>query len=484
MSIRKLTLWEAANQKLEEWGDPDLPPYVPRPAQWKPHLSEGRFVQVAGGEGAGKTRLTSQEIFGRSEAPALYWLAGKQYENTHIEFENLVRLYIAIGAIAEGEMKMRVSQPKKESWELRPGPPFQGLVVRTRSIEDYSKIASWSLNGGVICEAALVAEEAFRKMVGRVRRGRNGWLWLVGTFEKQEGPWYAKIFNQWQVKDAMGRSYSLPTESNVVSYPGGAKDPEILALRSENTEDRFLERYMGVPVPPTTLVFKQFSPETHMGDFGFVRYFDHNDRDEERTRWPVELAIDPGYANYAILAVQRDSDAHGQSIIRVIDEIFGHNVVTEQMIAECKRRPWWPNVQFSNPGVIDVAAKQHQGDRSVMEVWRQEGIMLRARRVALEDGIYRLSSFLEDFSRKTMQTKKGELMYPKPQDWARVLVDRRCVSLQEEFANYQYRQDEPSERRIPIDAFNHGLKALSYYLVDRFGYGRRKRASTKTFSFA
>ena len=483
LSIRKITLWETANEKLENWGDPDLPPYVPSPAQWEPHLDEGRFVEVAGGEGGGKTRLTSQEMFGRAEPKALYWLGGKQYENTHIEFENLVKLFMAVDAIREGEMKMRVSQPKKESWELRPGGQFQGLVIRTRSIEDTSKIASWSLSGGVICEAALCSEEAYRKMVGRVRRGRKGWLWLVGTFEKQEGPWYAKLFNQWQVKGAVGRSYSLPTESNIVSYPGGADNPEIIAFREENTEERFLERYMGVPVPPSTLVFKQFKSDVHMGDFGFVKYFD-TDAKDERQKWPVELAIDPGYANYAILAIQRDKDQYGEPIIRVIDEIFGHNAVTEQMIEECRRKPWWPNLNLGNPGVIDVAAKQQHGDRSVLQVWRESNIQLRARRVAIEDGIYRLSSFLEDYGRKTKKTKDGIRMYPTPQSWARILIDASCVSLQEEFANYQYREDEPSERRIPIDAFNHGLKALSYYLIDRFGYGRRKRATTRDFSFA
>jgi hypothetical protein len=483
-SIRKITLWETANEELEKWNDPDLPPYIPSPAQWEPHLDEGRFVEVAGGEGGGKTRLTSQEMFGRSVAPALYWLGGKQYENTHIEFSNLVKLFIAVGAIEEGELKMRVSDPKKEAWELRPGGQFQGLVIRTRSIEDVSKIASWSLNGGVMCEAALCSEEAFRKMAGRVRRGRNGWLWLVGTFEKQEGPWYANLYNQWQVKGAMGRSYSLPTESNIVSYPGGAENPEIIAMREENTEERFLERYMGIPVPPSTLVFKQFKSDVHMGDFGFIKYFNDKDSDGKSVKWPVELAIDPGYANYAILAIQRDKDAYGEPIIRVIGEIFGHNAVTEQMIEECQRKPWWPNLQLGNPGVIDIAAKQHHGDRSVMQVWRENNIQLRARRVALEDGIYRLSTFLEDYGRKTMKTKDGIRMYPNPQDWARVLIDASCVNLQKEFANYQYREDEPSERRIPIDAFNHGLKALSYYLIDRFGYGRKKHATTRDFSFA
>jgi hypothetical protein len=371
------------------------------------------------------------------------------------------------------------------------GPPFEGAEIHIRAVDDESKIASWTLGGAVICEAALCTEEAYEKLWARtVNRMDDSFLLLTGTFEKQEGPWYARKYRAWALqlrKDEMefdrviGRSFSVPSSANHVMYPGGDQDPKIVALRNGMSEDRFMERHAGIPVPPATLVFKKFG-DRHIGDHPFRKHYPREDTEDKLVRWPVFLAIDPGYANYAILALQRQGED-----IYVIDEVWGHNKTTEELIQICRNRPWFSNITPRNAGAIDIAGKQHHGDRSVVEVWRETqpvravkkklNFQFRKKHVKIEDGIERLDTFLEDQGRKYAVNDDGIALWTKPEDWVRLHIDRRCVNLIEEFERFQYPDGEISGRRVPIDEYDHGLKALWYFLIAY--YGRVRRVATK-----
>jgi hypothetical protein len=196
----------------------------------------------------------------------------------------------------------------------------------------------------------------------------------------------------------------------------------------------------------------------------------------DRPKYRVELAVDPGYANYAIIAIQRTRNRAGAESVRVIDEVWGHGKTTEELIYECRTRPWWKNIIPSAAGVMDVASKQHHGDRSVREVWTAEaGFKFKMRHVKIEDGNDRLSSFLEDMALKSSKDDKGVLRWSEPEQWTRLFIDNRCRNLIEEFTEYKYQEGPVSGRRVPIDEYNHGIKALAYFLVDRFGYSRRRK---------
>ena len=460
-----------ANQHLEKNPDPDLPPYSPSSEQWQVHLCGNEQTLVAGGEAAGKSRMGAQEMLGRIKPGGRYWFAGQQYEATHVEFMYTLSLLKAIGAVTR---KDQVRMPIKEAWSIKPGPPFEGAEISTRTVEDFTKIRAWTLDGALLCEAALCSFEAYKRLEARsVHRRKNAWLLLTGTFEKSEGPWFAKLYNQWQIEGATGESFSVPTWSNTVLYPGGENDDKILELRENMDEDRFMERHAGKPVPPSTLVFPRFDIDTHIGDYAFRAKTEKDDLGDRDT-WPVELAIDPGYANYAILAVQRGYTHHGVPCVYVIDEVWGHRKTTEDLLQECKKRRWWRNVRKGYAGVIDVASKQHHGDRSVREVWRASGYMLRSRHVKIEAGIDRVASFLQDASLKNAVDKNQKQRWTEKEDWARLFIDKRCSQLIEEFTEYRYAEGPDTARRIPIDAYNHGIKALGYYLIDRYGHVHRR----------
>lgn len=175
----------------------------------------------------------------------------------------------------------------------------------------------------------------------------------------------------------------------------------------------------------------------------------------------VELAIDPGYAGaYAVLALQWEP-----GLVRVVDELYVTQQVAATVIRECRSRKWWDRV---TGGVIDIAGRQHHAMPSQVEIWQAEaGIHLKFNRGGLLDGIARLRTYLED-------PATGE---------PRIIFDPKCIMTIREFGKYQYRgglEGRPIPEE-PIDRDNHALKALSYWLVDRFGSTRRRRRALMDF---
>ena len=104
---------------------------------------------------------------------------------------------------------------------------------------------------------------------------------------------------------------------------------------------------------------------------------------------PVHIWIDPGYSEaYACEIVQIINDQ-----IRVIDEIYERDLVTDDMIDIAQSRPWWKDARF---GVIDVAGFQHQAMAAPAEVWmNRTGIYFDSQKIRINEGTERLKSFLK-----------------------------------------------------------------------------------------
>lgn len=376
----------------------------------------------------------------RPDTPALFWIVGPTYDLARPEF----------GYIAAGLQRLGNGVISSISWPRAGGCALTtrwGHVIETRSADDPVKLAGTAPDGILMCEAAQQSYETFLRLRGRLAEKR-GWLWASGTFEGSLG-WYAEYFKRWQADNPEdGRSFSIPTWSNLAVYPGGRTDPEILALEATYPHDLFMERFGAEPCPPSTLVFRDFQFATHVRQLPELT-------DTER----VELAIDPGYAAaYAVLAVvQREREVH------IIDEVYERGLTGQEIIRICKARPWWKQVKG---GVIDVAGTQHQAAPSQVEVWQNEaGVHLRYGQVKIEDGITRLHTFLKD-----PETGRPRVLFSSV---LRGVVDGQGnpTSILTEFGLYKYRdlKDSQAEREMPIDRDNHSIKALSYWLIDRFG---------------
>jgi hypothetical protein len=316
-----------------------------------------------------------------------------------------------------------------------------GQVVESLSSEEGAKAITGTGESPeliAMVEAGKQSYEAFLACAARVNRV-GGTLILSGTIEQSER-WYPDLYEAYQAENpAGGVSFKLPTWCNTVRYPGGREDPKIKQLESLYPPDLFQERFGGEPCKPANLVLPEFTFATH------VRPAPYWLGDSAWKDLPVEVWVDPGYAGaYAVLAVQIKGDT-----VWVVDEVYVRQGFASDVILACKARPWWPQVKG---GVIDIAARQHQGMKSHVEVWRDEaGVMLNSVRVLVDDGIQRHRTFLRN-------PLTGEVRL-----WHDVRVKNSC-------AEYGLYKRNPDTGAV-IDRDNHAMKAISYGLVWHFGLG-------------
>jgi hypothetical protein len=412
--------------------------YTPTAAQAAVHDDPARNKCVAGGERGGKSRLVAAEALWEMDAPeSLGWIVGPDYVQTQQEFEYIRADLEQLGALAS------CSTPDKGGWKLE---TLWAARVETKTSADARKIAGKAPNWILMTEAAQQTYETWLKCRGRVGETR-GKVLMSGTFEGSLG-WYPALWEKWQgANDDDGRSFSVPTWSNLEIYPGGREDPEILALERTFPPDLFSERFGAIPCRPFGMVFKEFEHAIHVRK---VAVFD--------AEFPVSLAVDPGYAApYAVLAVQEVD-----GLVRVVDRVYERFHGTEEMIQICKTRPWWGSV---SGGVIDVAARQHHDTQSAHDIWMAEGIWLKAQPVGIVDGILRMRTILKDPA--THQT--------------RIVFAPHLDEVFNEFRSYRYKKEVEMNAisEVPLDRDNHALKALAYWLFDRYGpVERPHRAST------
>ena len=403
--------------------------------------SDKRFILVAGGEQAGKSMIASKFLLKKSfetEGAGLYWLVAADYERTRAEFEYLVSDFAQLGIL------------KKTSKRVDPGriELADGTVIETKSAKDPRTLAMKAPNGIIGCEASQLDLESFYRLRGRCAP-RKAWLFLAGTFESSLG-WYPQMFQSWKYGVNDEQSYSLPSWTNKHLYPKGKEDPEILRLKESSSDDFFMERIEGIPSPPRGVVFPEFRPDIHVSDK--IEYVP----DE-----PVHVWIDPGYAGaYAVCAIQIINDQ-----VRVFDEVYEQNLITEEIINIVQNKPWYKDLRY---GVIDIAGYQHQAMSAPAEVWLDStGLYLDSEKIQINDGTERLKSTLK-------LTGKGE---PK------LIISPVCKGLLSEFgatANpfdgqtkvYQWKVDRDGNivGNQPQDKYNHGIKALIYGLINHFGY--------------
>jgi hypothetical protein len=408
--------------------------YEPLPLQAEMHWDDHRFRLEAGGERAGKSFSEAMEGYSWWTDAKLIWLVGEEYEDCRMEFDYIADALTKIGALARSSTPMYGPQ----RLVMR-----TGGVYKTVSAKRLLKIGREAPDGILVCEAAQIPYSVVIKLFGRAAEKRAPIL-FSGTFEGSLG-WYPDYFNRWRTGLDDGRSFSLPTWSNTISFPGGRDDPEIKALEARYPPDLFMERFGAVPCPPATLVFKEFSYSLHVCE-GVIE------------DGPVELAIDPGYAGAYAVEVLQERD--GQ--VFVIDEVYRRGAVAAEIIAECEERWWWEQVRG---GVIDVAGRQHQGLPSHIEIWAASGVYLRSNTVGIEDGINRFRTFLKDpgsgepriFFDAGLRGGSDVVGFP--------------LGVLAEFGLYKYPEvgENRPVRELPIDRDNHGLKAIGYWLYDRYG---------------
>ena len=418
--------------------------FEPYPEQWEAIRCTKKQTFITGGERAGKSTVGAMFLFGRSQLGTLFWIVAKDYSGARDEYEKVLVAAQKIEAVE------RFSYPAKDQcWMVLKG----GIRIETKSLRDSKKsIASKAPDGILICETAQIDHNDYLRIFARVTE-KDGWVCGTGTLEGSLG-WYPDIIQYLSTGIDNGQSFSLPSWANPHIYPLGQSDPRFVEMLNMYPEDLYNERFAAIPYKPHGLVCKEFDNEIHVRPLPFNKLF------------PVEIAVDPGYgAAHVVLALQEVGEG-----LNVIDELYVQGLTTEEMILAVQQKPWGPYV---TQGAIDIAGHQHQAMKSPFELWRDAGIMLLSKVVNEEDGIDCLRTWL-----------KVNPVSKRP----RVFFDPKCKGIIAEMGgglDLEIKRRIPNigpwmrddNTHVPINKNNHAVKALYYYLVNKYGWvGRRQRA--------
>jgi len=423
---------------------------VPTKEQWKILRSLRRIMLICGGVRGGKSFVLSMILMSRMDwrKEQLFWLVGQNYPLTKPEFNYLV------------DMTSRVGLLKKASKRVDPGyiELKNGTLIETKSADDPKSLVGHAVDGVLGCEASQIDLDSYYRMIERVAEKR-GWVALGGTMERSLG-WYPKFFQAWRNGTGDSQSFSLPSWTNLHIFPEGREDPEILRMEREMPPDLFSEHVAGEPVAPSGLVFPEFRPDIHIKP---VQY---------NPDLPVYMWVDPGYSDAC--AYEFFQYVNGQ--MRGFHEIYERGKIALDVIDICRRLPFWKRTtDTSGPGLIateDIYGDQHHHMSSVAEVWLKEtGIVLRSSKVR---GI-------NDVNDRIKYTLKFDPLTEEPG----VVFDPSMKGILSNFGAYpdpfdgqtrvyRWKQDRDGQvyGNVPEDKHNHGIKALGYGLVDRFGYVR------------
>jgi hypothetical protein len=422
---------------------------------------------TTGGERAGKSISTAMDCAEDMLIEGgLGWICGPDYGQSKAEFKYIHDALLALDCL-DGEASMPEHGPQKLTTKW-------GFKWETKSGQDLMKIASFATDLFLITEANQQPQGILDKAYGRVSEKR-GRIILSGTIENSN-PWYIEKWETWQGPNPEGaRSFSLPSWSNTHIYPGGREDPAIKLWEARLGPEVFLERCAAIPCKPSGLVFKDFDRKRH------VTKLDYN------PKLPVELAIDPATHTYAVLALQfetltvkewlerseneallakRTSEELKEYVTKVyvIDEVYTHDMIAQDVIPLVKMKPWFRDVQT---GIIDIAGTQRPGSKSQVQIWQEETrIPLRSNYVKIDQSI----------SVVRLRLRENHLLgEPLISFDFRLRSDKnhagKANGILGEMGLYKWREwhEGQNTRPLPIDSNNDALKALGYSLFAHFG---------------
>jgi len=162
--------------------------------------------------------------------------------------------------------------------------------------------------------------------------------------------------------------------------------------------------------------------------------------------------------------------------VRIIDEIYQHYTIAQDIIPIVMARPWWKHIK-EKAGVIDNAGQQHQGNKSQVEIWREMAhVALRSTYVFQDDGLHRFQLGLQEIG----DDNKPLLMFDYRLD-ASIGYDGRAKGILGELNLFKWRdwKEGKNNAAAPIDANNDAIKATWYWLYDRYGPVVERKRQTK-----
>jgi len=198
------------------------------------------------------------------------------------------------------------------------------------------------------------------------------------------------------------------------------------AQQARFTDEQWAQEYECDFVGSTALVYREFDPDSHVGQF------DYN------PEWPTYVGQDFGYVNPSVALVIQVSPSEELFVI-------GEHYHTSRSISDLARSVYRPVCD----GYSVEAWYCDPSGRSEIAELRAAGIPAVGRRSTVEEGVLVLR----------------KLLRPPGGGRPRLHIDRRCLRLIAEMSTYAYREGTD---QVAKDQSDHGPDALRYFVVNHW----------------
>ncbi|MFA4917017.1 MAG: hypothetical protein WC560_10150, partial [Syntrophales bacterium] len=141
------------------------------PAQESLVYCNEREILGAGGERGGKSWVAAEYYNTRFWEGDLYWVAAKDYERCHAEFEYIIQAMKQLEVVDTDN----IHTPKNAQWSMK---LKTGTVIKSWSLQDWLKIGSEAPDGIIVCEVAQITLPEYNRLTDRTAEKRG---WVVGT---------------------------------------------------------------------------------------------------------------------------------------------------------------------------------------------------------------------------------------------------------------------------------------------------------------
>ena len=424
--------------------------YTPHPGQEVIHFTPARFKVVPNGRRWGKTLLGAKEVEPNAFVPSvvtgkaqLGWIVGPAYTDAEKEFR---LVYDALRAAGVDKDAIKF-QNNVDSGSLHILTSW-GFELIGKSAGHPESLVGDGLDFVLMVEAGRHKRKTWGQYIRPTLSDKRGWALFTGVPEgKSEHSLLYALYQRGQKPAARKRgwmSWTMPSWTNTIVFPGGRNDPEIKDAEDDLTEDEFNRQYGAQFTDKTGIVMKEWDDDTHIGDFTY------------QPSWPLFMAVDYGFTNpFVVLWIQ--TGPFGE--IRVIKEQRWNRLDTPEVAAD---------IMATVPGLVR-ACETIYPDPAEPDDTRTLERMLRIPAYGSTGGELKNRLTL---IRTALKVSNPHLPIGDDERIPRLMIDRSCVTLawemREGYKWPEHRSEIKSDSEKPMDKDNHGVEALGRFFRGKY----------------
>lgn len=428
--------------------------YTPHPGQRRFHASQARFKVMDCGRRWGKSTSGPHDKVPLMlmKKPVLGWIVAPTYDLGEKEFRVFWKILVDTLQVPLDRSKTFNSLRTKDfrittAW---------GSSIEVRSAEHPESLVGEGLDFVIMAEAAKLKLSHWEKFIRPTLSDKRGSAVFVSTPEGFN--WFYDLYMRGQSSEHEDWwSYKSPTWENIIVFPEGRQDPEMIEVERTLAPEVFAQEYGAEFTSFAGRIYSEFDEGFHVKEFDF------------QPDWETELSIDFGMRNpFCCLTIQTDPEEN----IYIWDEYYERNLTTPEHGRRLKEIiKWRVDGGFHDPAgpepaqaLMNVFHETHDYNNPYLN-----SVMLRPAPNDWQAGVERVKEWLK------LRPLTDSLGYDTPVMVPKLFVHPRCRNTIREFNTYRvkeqtekmYEQKDPKEE--PRKKDDHAMDALRYFVAGKFG---------------